>query len=107
MLYEAPRHHGSWETRMCGRYLLHADPHLLARTFRLDELSQTPRDLVPRFNVAPTQTVPIVRDRPGHDLRVIRRGGGGAGRELATVRWGLIPAWAKDPAIGNRTINAR
>jgi putative SOS response-associated peptidase YedK len=80
--------------------MLRADPALLKRAFGIGEVSQTPRDLVPRFNIAPTQSVPIVRE-----LKVVRSGV--AGRELATVRWGLIPAWAKDPSIGNRTINAR
>jgi putative SOS response-associated peptidase YedK len=56
-------------------------------------------------NIAPTQIVPIVRNRPGRE-KIVRQGEG-RGRELATVRWGLIPAWAKDPAIGNRMINAR
>ncbi len=79
---------------MCGRYLLHADPKLIERAFGA-EFSQIPRELVPRWNIVPTQRVPIVRQ------------GEGRGRELATVRWGLIPAWAKDPAIGNRMINAR
>jgi putative SOS response-associated peptidase YedK len=92
---------------MCGRYMLRADPALLRRAFGIDEISQTPRDLVPRFNIAPTQPVPIVRNRADRELKVIRRAEGGATRELATVRWGLIPAWAKDPSIGNRTINAR
>jgi putative SOS response-associated peptidase YedK len=47
----------------------------------------------PRHNVATTQTVPIVRAKD-------------AGRELALVRWGLIPSWAKDAKIGYRLINA-
>jgi putative SOS response-associated peptidase YedK len=51
--------------------------------------------LVPRYNVAPTQITPIVR----------RKSDGG--RELLLARWGLIPAWAKDPKIGYSTINAR
>ena len=90
---------------MCGRYLLHADPKLIERAFRA-EFSQIPRELVPRWNIAPTQRVPIVRNQPGLELKIVRQGEG-RGRELATVRWGLIPAWAKDPAIGNRMINAR
>ena len=50
-------------------------------------------NLRPRYNVAPTQQVPIVR-RAGE-------------RELAQVRWGLIPFWAKDEKIGYKLINAR
>jgi putative SOS response-associated peptidase YedK len=48
----------------------------------------------PRYNVAPTQTVPIVKTKD-------------AGWESALVRWGLIPAWARDAKIGYRLINAR
>lgn len=54
--------------------------------------------LVPRYNIAPTQPVAAVR-----------MGGSTAapGRQLTELRWGLIPHWAKDPAIGARMINAR
>ena len=80
----------------------------LARAaFGITEFSETPRDLALRFNIAPTQSVAIVRNRPGRELTIIRRADGSAERELASVRWGLIPAWAKDPAIGNKMINAR
>lgn len=82
---------------MCGRYLLNADPDLLAQIFGVQEISQTPRDR-PRYNVAPSQPVPIVREAGSGEAR---------GREFATARWGLVPAWAKDPAIGNKLINAR
>jgi putative SOS response-associated peptidase YedK len=47
-----------------------------------------------RYNIAPTQPVAVVRATS-------------AGRELAWLRWGLIPSWATDPAIGNKLINAR
>lgn len=77
---------------MCGRYLLHTPLDVLQGTFGFAERP----NLQPRYNIAPTQTVPIVRRRED-----------GAGRELALVRWGLIPPWAKDPAIGSRMINAR
>jgi putative SOS response-associated peptidase YedK len=91
---------------MCGRYLLRADTRLLERAFGITEFSETPRDLA-RFNIAPSQSVAIVRNRPGRELTIIRRADGSAERELVSVRWGLIPAWAKDPSIGNRMINAR
>ena len=55
-----------------------------------------PPNLPPRYNVAPTQNVPIVRRPKDTD-----------GRELVLARWGLIPSWAKDTKIGYRTINAR
>jgi len=76
---------------MCGRFALIVDASVLADVFDIDP----PRELQPRFNIAPTQTVPIVRagkERP---------------RELALVRWGLIPSWAKDEKMGARMINAR
>ncbi len=54
--------------------------------------------LKPRYNIAPSQTVPAVRLKPG---------GNKTRREVVLLRWGLIPSWAKDAAIGNRMINAR
>lgn len=53
-------------------------------------------DWTPRYNIAPTQPVPVVRQKP-------REGA----REILFMRWGLIPSWATDATIGNRTINAR
>jgi putative SOS response-associated peptidase YedK len=52
-------------------------------------------ELPPRYNIAPSQPV-----------AAIRAGGSGA-RELTLLQWGLIPSWAKEPAIGSRMINAR
>jgi len=75
---------------MCGRYLITTPLEAIRQIFKVD---QSP-NLAPRYNVAPTQTVPI-----------IRRGDGG--RELVTVRWGLVPFWAKDLKIGARMINAK
>jgi putative SOS response-associated peptidase YedK len=77
---------------MCGRYTLKAQPDALAEHFGLDEVP----DLLPRYNVAPTQDVPAVR-----------LAGEGPGRSWARLRWGLVPSWADDPAIGNKMINAR
>jgi putative SOS response-associated peptidase YedK len=60
---------------------------------------QAPDDEVerhPRYNIAPTQPVLIVRKEQGKKIRRFR-----------TMRWGLIPSWAKDMSIGNRTLNAR
>ncbi len=76
---------------MCGRFTLRTPANLLVERFMLDS---TP-DLAPRYNIAPTQDVAVVRATPE------------AGRQLALLRWGLIPSWAKDPKIGNRMINAR
>jgi putative SOS response-associated peptidase YedK len=75
---------------MCGRFTLRTSPQLVTEIFGLSSLP----DLQPRYNVAPTQPVAVVRATP-------------QGRELAWLRWGLIPSWADDPRIGNRLINAR
>lgn len=77
---------------MCGRFTLHASPSLLAELFDLPEEPY----LAPRYNIAPTQPVAIVR-REGQD----------SAREWALVQWGLIPSWSKDPSSGARMINAR
>ena len=81
---------------MCGRYTLQTKRVDLARELGLseDDLLELP----PRWNVAPSQPVPIVRRRTGP---------GGAVREMLQVVWGLVPEWANDPRIGNRLINAR
>jgi putative SOS response-associated peptidase YedK len=76
---------------MCGRYELHSSPAALALAFALP----FPPDIQPRYNIAPTQQVPVVR------LNVDGR------RELSQLRWGLVPFWAKDLSIGNKMINAR
>lgn len=76
---------------MCGRFTLRTPNAVLLETFHLDSGIDFPL----RFNIAPTQTVPVIRWDA--DQR----------RELVGMRWGLIPSWAKDPAIGNRMINAR
>jgi putative SOS response-associated peptidase YedK len=76
---------------MCGRFTLTADPGVVARRFGAPPLQGGGTS--PRYNVAPAQTVITVTD----DGR----------RQLELMRWGLIPAWAKDPAIGSRLINAR
>ena len=83
---------------MCGRYTLTSSGEELARHFE----AQPVLDLEPRFNVAPTQPVPIVRIADAGD------DGATAGeRRVVVHRWGLIPSWAKDASIGNRMINAR
>lgn len=76
---------------MCGRYELHTHSAALALAFGLP----FPPDIRPRYNIAPMQSVPV-----------IRQAANGA-RELAQVRWGLVPRWAKDPSIGAKMINAR
>jgi len=65
---------------MCGRYTLYHDEQDLTELFELEAF-----DWAPRYNIAPTQSVPIVRQ-------------GAAGRERVDARWGLVPAWVKEPA---------
>jgi putative SOS response-associated peptidase YedK len=77
---------------MCGRYTLRVSPAELAEIFAV--LNQI--EWSPRYNIAPTQSVVAVR--PVEQ---------GSGRELALLRWGLIPSWADDPKIGSSLINAR
>jgi putative SOS response-associated peptidase YedK len=76
---------------MCGRFVLENTPEQLMKVYRL---SSRP-DLSPRYNIAPSQQIAIVRQQNGGD------------RELVMMQWGLIPSWAKDPAIGYKMINAR
>jgi putative SOS response-associated peptidase YedK len=75
---------------MCGRFTLTVDPSQLKL---LLDLNDVPLDLQPRYNIAPTQLVAVVAS--------------GQGRKVEMFQWGLIPAWAKDPSIGSRMINAR
>ena len=65
---------------MCGRYCITSAPEAIRALFRYREQPNFPA----RYNVAPTQPVPIVRMAEGE-------------RQFALVRWGLIPAWVKDP----------
>jgi len=90
---------------MCGRFTLRASAAEVAEQFALFE---APR-LVPRYNIAPTQPVPVVR-LAAHQLESRGRPAGRETepvREFALLHWGLIPSWAKDPKIGARMINAR
>jgi putative SOS response-associated peptidase YedK len=76
---------------MCGRFAFYSPTEAVARLFGVPPGD----DLPPRYNIAPTQQAPVVRATPAGE------------REFVSLRWGLIPFWAKDPTIGNRLINAR
>ena len=78
---------------MCGRYASARSVQDLAVAFGIRE-DKVEADVAADWNVAPTKPIVAVLDR-------------GAGRVLTTVRWGLVPAWADDPSIGSRLINAR
>jgi putative SOS response-associated peptidase YedK len=75
---------------MCGRYMIISSPEAIRRLFGYPEQPNFP----PRYNVAPTQPVPIVRVVEGK-------------RQFALARWGLIPSWVKDPRTFSLVINAR
>lgn len=77
---------------MCGRYSITSPPEAVRRVFGYPEQPNFP----PRYNIAPTQPVPIVR----------RAAAGEGRREFVLVRWGLVPSWARE--IGSKPlINAR
>ena len=75
---------------MCGRFTLHHSTEDVAERFSVE---QTLLELTPRYNIAPTQPVPVIIQRESRFMR--------------EHSWGLVPFWAKDPAIGSRLINAR
>lgn len=80
---------------MCGRYTVSSPKQRIIDVFAVREWFED--ELAPRYNAAPTQWLPIVRE-----VDSVRR--------LDVLRWGLIPSWSKDPAIGDRQasmINAR
>ncbi len=79
---------------MCGRFTLRAPASVIAEQFSLFEVPW----LKPRFNIAPTQPVPVVRMTPRQAAPQ---------RQFVFLHWGLVPSWAKDSTIGNRMINAR
>jgi putative SOS response-associated peptidase YedK len=81
---------------MCGRYTLRTKLNLLLQQFAIEASEQQITeqwDIVPRFNIAPTQQVPVIRQIDGK-------------RELSMMRWGLVPPWAESPGKGAPLINA-
>ena len=76
---------------MCSRYFLDADGNVIAFTFQVPVHDRIRK----RYNIAPTQEAPVIRSA--------REGG----REVAMLRWGLVPFWARDPSVATRMINAR
>jgi putative SOS response-associated peptidase YedK len=78
---------------VCGRYRLSRRKQIVEEYF--DSVSGE-EDWAPRYNVAPTQSVPVIRQNPKEPIR-----------ELSLMRWGLIPSWSKDSSGAARMINAR
>lgn len=79
---------------MCGRYASSRRPDELIDEF--DASVHFDTEPAPSWNVAPTDEVFAVMERPGHEER-----------QLRVLRWGLVPSWAKERSIGPRLINAR
>ena len=77
---------------MCGRYNLITDAEALIDFFEIE--NSVLDEFGPRYNIAPSQDMPIVRDT-------------GGGRELVLARWGLVPHWSKEEKPKFSTINAR
>ncbi|MET0740068.1 MAG: SOS response-associated peptidase [Candidatus Nanopelagicales bacterium] len=93
---------------MCGRYAASRSPDDLVEVFEVDKPSPTepPVEVLnPDYNVAPTKKVYAVLSRPPRGDEV--PDDAPPTRQLRVLKWGLVPSWAKDPAIGSRLINAR
>ncbi|MGK5626888.1 SOS response-associated peptidase [Streptomyces sp. URMC 123] len=86
---------------MCGRYAASRKPEDLVGIFDVAKWEPT-ETIAPDWNVAPTKSVYAVLERP-------ERGSGSREpvRQLRTLRWGLVPGWAKSPDVGVKLINAR
>lgn len=76
---------------MCGRFALFAPLESIEEYFETEPAELT---LPPRYNLTPGQAVAVVREHEGQ-------------RRIARLRWGLVPFWAKDAAIGHKLVNAR
>ncbi|MEU8892522.1 SOS response-associated peptidase [Streptomyces sp. NPDC048442] len=88
---------------MCGRYASIRTPEDLTGLFGVTDW-RPEETLAPSWNVAPTDPVYAVLERP---VRDDGDADGTVRRELRALRWGLVPSWAKDPKTGARMINAR
>ena len=79
---------------MCGRYRLSRRKQIIEEHFDAPDWQD---DWSPRYNIAPTQQVPVIRQDPKEPVR-----------QISPMRWGLVPSWAKDPSTGSASmINAR
>ncbi len=78
---------------MCGRYRLSRRKQIIEEHFDTEAWDD---DWSPRYNIAPTQPVPVIRQHPKEPIR-----------QLSSMKWGLIPHWAKDASGAASTINAR
>jgi putative SOS response-associated peptidase YedK len=95
---------------MCGRFALYTPPANIARYFQANLAAGADGEHAPSWNVAPTDSVLGVRDRPPRQGPAEEGGEPPAGepeRVLMSFRWGLIPWWSKDAKSGSRLFNAR
>jgi putative SOS response-associated peptidase YedK len=77
---------------MCGRYRLSRRKQFIEGYFETAPWD----DWSPRFNIAPTQPVPVIRQNPKEPIR-----------RISPMKWGLIPHWAKNPSVATNAINAK
>jgi putative SOS response-associated peptidase YedK len=77
---------------MCGRYRLSRHKQIIEEHFA----AYGDDDWIPRYNIAPTQPIPVIRQHPKEPRRI-----------LSLMRWGLVPHWAKDTSGSASMINAR
>lgn len=77
---------------MCGRFSLHTPESRIREAFHLEHTESL--GLKPRYNIAPSQSIPIIRDTE-------------TSKEMAMAKWGLVPHWSEEPKIKYSTINAR
>src|SRR5271157_1242877 len=75
---------------MCGRFDCHSEAMVILKEFRADRFSA---DYHPSYNIAPSRQIVIIKDD--------------GKKHIVQCRWGFLPAWAKDPSIANKMINAR
>lgn len=78
---------------MCGRYRLSRRKQIIEEHF---DVADWQDEWSPRYNIAPTQPVPVIRQHPAEPVR-----------QISVMKWGLIPHWAKDASIATNTINAK
>jgi putative SOS response-associated peptidase YedK len=78
---------------MCGRYRLSRRKEIIEEYFGSAPWDD---DWSPRYNIAPTQPIPVIRQHPKEPIR-----------QLSLMKWGLVPNWARDPSIATGTINAK
>jgi len=78
---------------MCGRYRLSRRKQIIEESF---DTADWQDDWSPRYNIAPTQPVPVIRQHPKEP-----------GRQISLMKWGLVPNWARDASIASSTINAK